>query len=102
MALTIWCNAKFNDAATRLLTEGIGTHKLVHSNQGSVSVLTPGSSDPALASADIAFGQPDANDCQRFTRLRWVEVTTAGYTRYDTPQFKENFRARGSAFTRAS
>jgi phosphoglycerate dehydrogenase-like enzyme len=29
-------------------------------------------------------------------------VTTAGYTRYDTPEFLEAFRARGSAFSNAS
>ena len=102
MALTIWCNGKFNDAATRLLTEGVGAHSLVFSQQTSANVLVAGGTDPTLAAADIAFGQPDAGDCRRMARLRWVEVSTAGYTRYDTPEFKEAFRARGAAFTNAS
>ena len=28
MSLTIWCNAKFNDAVTRQLTEGTRAHRL--------------------------------------------------------------------------
>jgi phosphoglycerate dehydrogenase-like enzyme len=104
MPLKIWCNGKFNDAATRLLHEGVAArgHSLIAAKQASASVLAAGGNDPALGEADIAFGQPDPGDCRRFTRLKWVEVTTAGYTRYDTPEFKENFRARGSAFTRSS
>jgi phosphoglycerate dehydrogenase-like enzyme len=102
MSLTIWCNAKFNDAVTRLLTEGTRAHRLNFSHQASANVLTAGAADPELAKADIAFGQPVAEECLRYTKLRWVEVTTAGYTRYDTPEFREAFRARGSAFTNAS
>lgn len=102
MALTIWSNAKFNDAATRLLAEGLSGHRLVHSKQASGNILAAGAADPELATADVAFGQPVAADCLRNPRLRWVEVSTAGYTRYDTPEFKEAFRARGSAFTNAS
>lgn len=100
--LTIWCNAKFNPAATERLAEGTRRHRLVVSREAAASVLTPGKADPALAQADIAFGQPDAAQVMELPRLRWVEVTTAGYTRYDTPQFKEAFRAREAAFTNAS
>jgi len=102
MSLTIWCNAKFNDAVTRQLAEGTLAHRLIFSANASANVLTAGAADPALATADIAFGQPDAADGLRSPRLRWVEVTTAGYTRYDTPEFREAFRARGSRLTTAS
>ena len=100
--LTIWCNAKFSDAATRQLVEGTRAHRLVFSTQASVSVLAAGGADPALDAADVAFGQPDVAQCMTTTRLRWVEVTTAGYTRFDTPEFRENFSARGAAFTNVS
>jgi len=102
MSLTIWCNAKFNEAEVRQLTEGTRGHRLIFSSQASANVLTAGAADPELAKADIAFGQPDAAECLRFPKLRWVEVTSAGYTRYDTPEFREAFRARGAAFTNAS
>ncbi|MEO7413253.1 MAG: D-2-hydroxyacid dehydrogenase [Opitutaceae bacterium] len=102
MPLTIWCNGKFNDAATRLLHDGVGGHSLVLSKQTSTNVLAAGGSDPALSTADVAFGQPEPNDCRRLAGLKWIEVTTAGYTRYDTPEFMEALRARGAAFTKAS
>ncbi|MDB6167722.1 MAG: D-isomer specific 2-hydroxyacid dehydrogenase NAD-binding [Verrucomicrobia bacterium] len=102
MSLTIWTNAKFNAAATRLLGEGTARHRLIVSQRASSSVLVGGAPDPALASADVAFGQPDAGDCLRCAQLRWVEVTSAGYERYDNAAFREGFRERGSIFTTAS
>jgi phosphoglycerate dehydrogenase-like enzyme len=102
MSLTIWCNGKFGDNATRQLVEGTRAHQLVFTTATSANVLDAGQPDPALRAADIAFGQPDPADCVAGTRLRWVEVTTAGYTRYDTPVFREQLRARGAAFTNAS
>lgn len=101
-SLTIWCNAKFSEDDTRLLVEGTRQHKLVFSQHASASVLDAGKADPDLPKADIAFGQPDAGQCLACEKLRWVEVTTAGYTRYDTPEFQETFRARGSIFSNVS
>jgi phosphoglycerate dehydrogenase-like enzyme len=102
MSLTIWCNAKFSDSDAQLLIEGTRGHQLVFSNDSSKSVLDAGRPDPQLASADVAFGQPDAAQCLATEKLRWVEVTTAGYTRYDTPEFQEAFRARGAIFSNVS
>jgi phosphoglycerate dehydrogenase-like enzyme len=102
MSLTIWCNAKFTEPATRLLTDGLRTHRLIFSAQASASVLVSGQLDPTLADADVAFGQPDVEQCMASPKIRWLEVTTAGYTRYDRADFKENFRQRGAAFTNAS
>lgn len=102
MSLTIWCNAKFSDSDTQLLVDGTRGHKLLFSADASASVLDAGRPDPQLAIADVAFGQPDAAQCLATTQLRWVEVTTAGYTRYDTPEFREAFRARGAAFSNVS
>lgn len=102
MSLTIWCNTKFNPAAVQLLQEGTRAHRLVWATTTSSNVLQAGVPDPALATADVAFGQPLPADCLANQRLKWVEVTTAGYTRYDTPEFREAFQARGAAFTNAS
>ncbi len=102
MSLTIWTNAKFSDADTQLLVEGTRKHTLVNAKAASASVLDAGKADPDLPQADIAFGQPDAAQCIALPQLRWVEVTTAGYTRYDTPEFQEAFRARGAAFSNVS
>jgi phosphoglycerate dehydrogenase-like enzyme len=102
MSFTIWCNAKFSETDTQRLIEDVKPHRLVFSTNASASVLVAGQPDPALLSADIALGQPDAAQCLASEKLRWVEVSTAGYTRYDTPEFREGFRARGRAFTNMS
>jgi phosphoglycerate dehydrogenase-like enzyme len=102
MPLTIWCNSLFNPSATERLSTGLAPHRLVMSPLASASVLDGGKPDPSLDEADIAFGQPSAADCLASKRLRWVEVSTAGYTRYDTEEFLEAFRARGSVLTNAS
>ena len=86
----------------RRLTEGVRAHTLVQAASASTSVLAAGGADAAFAAADIAFGQPDPKQCMELPKLRWVEVTTAGYTRYDTPEFRENFAARGAAFSNVS
>ena len=101
MPYTIWTNGKFNDIATRMLEEGTRAHRLVVSANASASVLAAGDPDPELATADIAFGQPDPNDSLQNPNLKWVEVSSAGYTRYDTAEFLDSFRDRGAAFTNA-
>jgi phosphoglycerate dehydrogenase-like enzyme len=100
--LTIWCNAKFSDAVMRRLADGTRDYRVLYASNASTSVLAAGGADPALAQADVAFGQPDAKQCMALPKLRWVEVTTAGYTRYDTPEFQEALRARGAAFSNVS
>jgi phosphoglycerate dehydrogenase-like enzyme len=101
MAFTIWTNGKFSPEATRMLEEGTRHHRLLTSPTATASVLVAGESDPTLLEADVAFGQPEPGDCLRNDRLRWVEITSAGYTRYDTETFLGGFRARGSVFTNA-
>lgn len=100
--LTIWTNAKFAEPAHRLLVEGVKPHRLVFGAQASASVLAGGSPDPALAEADIAFGQPHVDSCVESRRLRWIEVTSAGFTRYDREDFREALRRRAGIFTNAS
>ena len=100
--MRIWCNADFGAEGMSLLSEGVRAHSLVLSDKRNRSVLTAGQRDPALAEADIAFGQPDPDDCLQSRSLRWIEVSSAGYTRYDTDPFREGMKARGTFFTNAS
>ncbi|MCC6415032.1 MAG: D-2-hydroxyacid dehydrogenase [Opitutaceae bacterium] len=102
MPLTIWCNGKFDDAATRLLVAGTREHKLVWARETSANVLEAGRADSAVERAEVLFGQPAVEDCLRHERVRWAAVTSAGYARYDTPEFKEALRARGGIFTNMS
>jgi len=101
MPLTIWSNAVFSESAAKRLAEGMRGHRFIQA-QGDASVLAAGGEDPALEQADVALGQPDAQQCMRVRRLKWIEVTTAGYTRYDNEPFREALRWRGAVFTNSS
>lgn len=102
MSLTIWCNAALSASAENLLVHGLEGHRLVFAEKRSASVLVAGPADAGFAGADVVFGQPDAAECLRSKRVKWVAVTSAGYGRYDTPEFLETFKARGSSFTTSS
>ncbi len=100
--LTIWCNAEFTDAAQALLQDGVRGHRLVFAAERSASVLTSGAPDPALAEAYIAFGQPDPRSVLDAPRIAWVQLTSAGYTRYDTEEFRTGLATRGGVMTNSS
>jgi phosphoglycerate dehydrogenase-like enzyme len=100
--LTIWCNAALSAPAERRLALGLAEHRLRFAAQRPRSVLAAGPSDPGLLEADVVLGQPEAGDCRRSPKLRWLAVTSAGYGRYDTPEFLETFRARRAIFTSSS
>lgn len=104
MSKTIWTNHGFRPADLELLKQGLaaGGHQLVHSPKSSASVLAAGASDPTMEGADIVFGQPDLGDVLRSTRLRYVALSTAGYTRYDTQEFREAMTRRGTLVTSSS
>lgn len=100
--LTIWCNAQFSGPALALLKEGVGDHRLIFSSQMSSSNLAAGTPDPTLAEADVAFGQPDPASVLQAPRLKWVHITSAGYTRYDTEAFRTGLMQRQGALTNSS
>jgi phosphoglycerate dehydrogenase-like enzyme len=100
--LTIWTNAQFADTPRALLAAGAKPHRLIFSTQLSASNLAKAAPDPALLEADIAFGQPDPEMALQSPRLRWVHLTTAGYTRYDGAEFRGKFGGRGGQLTNSS
>ncbi|HZZ18766.1 MAG TPA: D-2-hydroxyacid dehydrogenase [Opitutaceae bacterium] len=100
--MKIWCNGDFGEEGMALLREGTKAHTLVLSGNLNSSVLAVGGRDPAFAGVDIAFGQPDPEDCMANPGMKWIEVSSAGFTRYDTLAFKDAIRAKGAAFTNAS
>src|SRR5579859_5659089 len=104
MSLTVWTNHGFRPEALELFQQGLGAAgcRLIHSPKSSASVLAAGGADPSMTEADIAFGQPDLDDVLRVTRLRWVALTTAGYTRYDRDNFRTAMQARRTPVTNAS
>lgn len=77
-------------------------HELLIPAKRAASVLVEQTSDPLIAEADIAFGQPDVTSVLASPRLKWLQVSSAGFTRYDTPEFREAAKARGLVVTNSS
>src|SRR5579862_3782910 len=103
--LTIWCNMLFTGLAQELIEEGTRGNRLVFPETRTKSSLAAAGADPGLAEADIALGQPDAAmamESMKSKRLRWVHLTSAGYTRYDTPEFRAAAKGRGMPLTNSS
>jgi phosphoglycerate dehydrogenase-like enzyme len=100
-SLTIWCNAKFTPAALEQLKRGLAGHRLVLSATPTGNLASAGP-DPDLERADVALGQPDPSQVMGLPRLRWVHLTSAGYTRYDRDDLRAALRARGAAMTNSS
>src|SRR4051794_7938046 len=80
--MVIWSNTKFPSATMDRLRAGIGSHQLIQAVGASAVNLDAGKPDPQLERAQIAFGQPDPTQIIQCPSLRWVQLTTAGYTRY--------------------
>jgi phosphoglycerate dehydrogenase-like enzyme len=98
----IFSDSEFDDPAARLLREGITPHELLVPARPVTSVLAKADPDPAFALADIAFGQPDLASVEQSERLRWIHISSAGFTRYDTPEFRALAAARGLIVTNSS
>ncbi len=104
MSLTVWSNHTLRPAADALFRkslEELGC-RLIQSTRSSKSVLSQGESDPILAEADVAYGQPAPGDVITTPGIRWLSLSTAGYTRYDSPDFRKAMLDRGTLVTNAS
>jgi phosphoglycerate dehydrogenase-like enzyme len=66
------------------------------------SNLVTGAPDDACRTASVAFGQPAVDDVLASGSLRWVHLSSAGYTRFDRPEIRQALRERGTALTTSS
>ena len=101
-ALCVFCEAPLSDSALQLLEQGIASHELVFPRPAAGAVPARTEPDPALRTADVAFGQPDIVSVLQSEKVRWVQLTSAGYTRYDTADFRSWAKARGVIVTNSS
>lgn len=98
---TIWSNAALPPRAESLLRETLAAHELVFASRP-VDNLATSAADASIASAEIVFGQPDPAAALRAPKLRWIHLTSAGYTRYDTDAFRDEMAQRGIRLTTSS
>ena len=100
--MKIFTDAGFAPAPEKLLREGAAPHEVIAARTPATSILAKSEPDPRFAEAEIAFGQPDLASIENSPRLRWVHLTSAGYTRYDTPEFRALAKERGLLVTNSS
>lgn len=101
--LTIWCNNLFlpsQKAGRDLLYKSTGEHQL-HLFEPSQNGKD-GESAKILREADIAFGAPDVHTAMTCEKLKWIHLFSAGYTRYDREDFKQELKKRGAILTNSS
>src|SRR5271154_1984701 len=98
---TIWCNARLTEYAMGLLKAGVEAHSFIVAGRV-VNNVEPSQPDPRLPEADIAFGQPDPGQMISSQRLKWIQLSSAGYARYDRQDLKEALAKRGAILTNSS
>jgi phosphoglycerate dehydrogenase-like enzyme len=87
--LTIWTDVRVEGHAGEMLATGIGGHEVVRGDEG-------------LLRAEVAFGQPPVEGMLASKMLRWVHISSAGYTTYDRAEVWAGLKQRGVAFTNSS
>lgn len=104
MSLSVWINHVFRPEALPVFEAQLNAagHRLIVSPTATPMVLAAGADDPTLAEADVAFGQPDVAQAMACPRLKYVALSSAGYTRYDRADFRMAMQARGVPVTNAS
>jgi phosphoglycerate dehydrogenase-like enzyme len=98
----IFSDSPFGPNALSILEKGVAPHELIVPQTRVASVLGQPAPDPQFPLADIAFGQPDLESIRRSEWLKWIHISTAGFTRYDTPEFRALVAERGLIVTNSS
>lgn len=101
-ALKIFSDSPLGPTDRQLLLDGSAPHEILFPKKAVTSVLGTPEPDPLFAEADVAFGQPDLESIARSERLKWIQVSSAGFTRYDTPEFRSLVKERGIIVTNSS
>lgn len=98
----IFIDFPFTAATRELLLRETAGHELTFCTGAAASVLTASEVHPEILNADIAVGQPMLPEIAQASLLRWVHVTSAGITRYDTAEFRAQAAARGLQVSNSS
>ncbi len=102
LQFTIWTNANLPVEQAEQLAASALPHRLLYATEMSSLNLQACPPDLQLAQADIAFGQPDVDQIIQSPKLKWIHLTTAGYTPYDRDDLREALRTRNAWLTTSS
>jgi len=100
--LVIWCNVPFgaaNVSRRQQLIDAVSstTHTLHVVDEST----PPDVSKSWLAESDVVFGYPPVDPLIASERLRWVELGSAGYEKFDRPDFRAMLTRRAVPLTNA-
>jgi phosphoglycerate dehydrogenase-like enzyme len=98
----VYCDASLGQVAEAMVVSGLSPHTLVFAERRGESNLAATGFDPRMKDAEIVFGQPSVAAIAAAPNLRWVHLTSAGYTRYDTEDARNLLRERDIALTTSS
>jgi phosphoglycerate dehydrogenase-like enzyme len=100
--LTVWCNLGCDEPSRALLESGVRPHRLLWADDCTATNTPLGKPDAQLVHADIAFGQPEADQAVGFSRLAWIHLSSAGYTSFDTRAIRATLGGRDARVTSSS
>ncbi len=101
----VFCNAGLSEGVMGLLRGELGRlgwELVLPEGEGGASNLVEGASDRGLVEADVAFGQPNVSDLLASKSVRLVQLTSAGWARYEREDLAGALRGRGGALCTAS
>ncbi len=84
------------------LAKRLSPHDLSHADAATTTNLVSGTADNACRAADVAFGQPAVDDLLASESLKFIQLTSAGYTRYDRDDLRAALRSRDAALCTSS
>lgn len=98
--MKIYVNVKLDAPAFQLLASGTRGHEISWGTPIK-SIISSGATD-SLDGFEVAFGQPDPRVLAQAPALRFVQLSSAGWARYDVEAVKAPLRARGTVMCNAS
>jgi phosphoglycerate dehydrogenase-like enzyme len=100
--LAIWTNVSYPAEVMDRLRKGVQGHRLIFSKKQEYSNIAKPLSDENLPQADVVFGQADPEQLMNCPKIKWMHLTSAGYTNYDRDDLRQNFKQRGTQLTNSS
>lgn len=101
MALTVYVGSSFPPEAESALAEGLGGRTVLRAARPVASNLAA-QDDETVIAAEVIFGQPSIASLAVSRHVRWVHLTSAGYTRYASPEARSVLSAGRVALTTSS
>ena len=99
--MIIWTNHDLESQKLEWLSEQVAPHTLVVA-QATGTNLSVAIRDESCTTADIVFGQPAIEDLLAPNSIKWIHITSAGFTRYDRPDLRDALGKNQTSFTNSS